>query len=115
MPVTPALDGNGLIHSDELLLAKMSSRESYGWNAREEDMNDQIFSQVIGRQYQGALKMLRNAIGSCPDDLWNDRSQNEAPFWHHVMHTLFFTRLYCCNQFPSDQSFATASEFMQLV
>lgn len=78
-------------------------------------MNDQKFSEVVGRQYQGALQMLRNAIECCPDDLWNDRSQNEAPFWHHVMHTLLFTRLYCCEQFPGDQSFAAASEFMVLV
>ena len=78
-------------------------------------MNDQKFSEAVGRQYHGGLTMLRNAINNCPDDLWNDRSQNEAPFWQHVMHTLFFTRLYCCDSFPSEQSLATASDFMSLV
>ena len=42
---------------------------------------------MIGRQYAAAIQMLRLAIESCPERLWDDRSEG-SPFWHLAYHAL---------------------------
>ena len=37
--------------------------------------------------------MLEDSLLACPDELWNDRSQ-QPEFWYLVYHTLFFLDLY---------------------
>ncbi len=54
---------------------------------------DNLWQALIGRQFAAAIQMARQAIESCPDDLWDDRSDG-SPFWHLAYHTLFFTDLY---------------------
>ncbi len=44
-------------------------------------------------QFGAAIDMLENAMDACPDELWNDRSQ-QPEFWYLVYHTLFFLDLY---------------------
>ena len=48
---------------------------------------------TLKSQYYASLAMLREAIDTCPAELWNsDRYVN--PFWHVAYHTLFYTHLY---------------------
>jgi hypothetical protein len=56
-------------------------------------MTDDHFSEIVGRQYQAALKMLRGVIEKCPGELWDAR-HDEAPPWQQMLHVLFYTRLY---------------------
>jgi len=48
---------------------------------------------ILRGQYGGSLKMLENAVGVCPDDLWLENA-GATPFWHVAFHTLFFADLY---------------------
>lgn len=48
---------------------------------------------VIARQYAAAIQMLRSAIETCPEDLWDDRAGG-TPFWHLAYHALFYTDFY---------------------
>ena len=48
---------------------------------------------VIRSQYQAALEMLRQAIATGPDALWDDPADKVA-FWRIAYHALFFTHLY---------------------
>lgn len=48
---------------------------------------------MIGRQFAAAIQMLRSALESCPDHLWDDRSEG-SPFWHLAYHALFYIDLY---------------------
>jgi hypothetical protein len=48
---------------------------------------------VICRQFAATIQMLRSAIESCPDNLWDDRSGG-TPFWHIAYHALFFADFY---------------------
>jgi hypothetical protein len=57
-------------------------------------MDNTDFAEVVRKQYAAALKMLRNAIEKCPDDVWDHRDPGEATFWGHAMHALFYTRTY---------------------
>ena len=56
-------------------------------------MDTKIF---IKSQYLAALKMLKDAIDKCPDDLWYD-DEPLNKFWHISYHTLFYTHLYLAN------------------
>jgi hypothetical protein len=51
------------------------------------------WQELIGRQFAAAIQMLRSAIETCPDQLWDDRSEG-SPFWHIAYHALFITDSY---------------------
>jgi hypothetical protein len=78
-------------------------------------MNDHTFSQILGRQYNAALAMMRNAIEKCPDDLWQQRSETEAPFWQHALHVLFYTRLYCFESLDAAGGAGNGQHVMTLI
>ena len=48
---------------------------------------------VFKSQYHASLSMLRDAIDSCPADLWTDDSYVNQ-FWQVAYHTLFYTDFY---------------------
>lgn len=50
-------------------------------------------TEAIANQYRAALSMLRTAIDTCPDDLW-DASVGRHAFWLIAYHTMFYTDLY---------------------
>jgi hypothetical protein len=49
--------------------------------------------KVIKSQYLAALAMLRQAVETCPDALWDAPGQKNR-FWHTAYHVLFYTHLY---------------------
>jgi hypothetical protein len=51
------------------------------------------WQEMICRQYAAAVQMIRLAIESCPDQLWDDRADG-SPFWHLAYHALFCTDFY---------------------
>ncbi|MGJ5815993.1 DinB family protein [Paludibaculum fermentans] len=65
-------------------------------------MND-YWPAVIGRQLAAAIQMTRAAIGACPVDLWDDRTEG-SPFWHIAYHSLFYTDLYLSDDVASFQA-----------
>ena len=48
--------------------------------------------QIIS-QYKASLKMLKNTIEACPEELWTLKSKSNT-FWHLAYHCLWFTNLY---------------------
>lgn len=44
-------------------------------------------------QFGASMKMFKQAVDKCPDNMWDDR-QFLNPFWHIAYHTLFFVHLY---------------------
>jgi hypothetical protein len=68
---------------------------------------DDSMKEIIWQQFGAAIDMLENAVLSCPDDLWCDRSQR-LEFWYVVFHTLFFVDLYLSD---SDVGFAPPAPF----
>lgn len=52
-----------------------------------------VLQTVIVSQYLAALRMLRQAIERCPDDVWDDPADANR-YWHIVYHVLFYTHLY---------------------
>jgi len=48
---------------------------------------------VLKSQYHASLAMLREAIDSCPAELWTS-DQHVNQFWQIAYHTLFYTHLY---------------------
>ena len=56
-------------------------------------MDDATILSSIARQYGTALKMLRQAIELCPDELWADATYRN-PYWHIAYHALFYAHLY---------------------
>lgn len=54
---------------------------------------DEGLRAALKSQYHAALAMLREAVESCPDDLWlSDAYRNAC--WQIAYHALFFTHLY---------------------
>src|SRR5690606_16958609 len=48
---------------------------------------------VLKSQYRAGLTMLREAVDSCPDEVWlNDEHVNA--YWQIAYHVLYFTHLY---------------------
>jgi hypothetical protein len=47
----------------------------------------------VKSQYLASLEMLQQAVVSCPDTMWDDRTYKNV-FWHVSYHLLFFTHLY---------------------
>jgi hypothetical protein len=62
---------------------------------------------IIWQQYGAAVDMLENAITSCPDTIWGDRSRNPE-FWYITYHTLFFLDFYLSD---SEDGFAPPTPF----
>jgi len=56
---------------------------------------------IVSSQIRAALKMLRSAIETCPNELWN-READHNPFWVLAYHTLYFAHLYLS---PSEDAF----------
>jgi hypothetical protein len=52
-----------------------------------------FLKNIIWSQLGVSVKMLENAIASCPDELWAEGSLPK-PYWTQVYHTLFFLDLY---------------------
>ena len=50
-------------------------------------------NNAIVSQYHAALQMLRNAVETCTDDLW-DASVGRHPFWLIAYHALYYADLY---------------------
>lgn len=44
-------------------------------------------------QYGAALRMMRDTVAACPDELWNDAHYGNR-FWHIAYHALFYTAFY---------------------
>ncbi len=44
-------------------------------------------------QFAASLKMLENAIGACPDEVWGDEI-SFYEFWYYAYHTIFWTDFY---------------------
>ena len=57
------------------------------------DMEIEFLKKIIWSQLGASVKMLENAITSCPDELWTDSSLPK-PYWNQVYHVLFFLDLY---------------------
>lgn len=54
---------------------------------------NEVWRDVLWRQFGAAIDMLENAMLACPDALWGDRSRTPE-FWYVAYHTLFFLDLY---------------------
>ena len=54
---------------------------------------DETFKSILRRQFGASIDMLENALASCPESLWSDRSR-QPEYWYVVYHTLFFLDLY---------------------
>lgn len=48
---------------------------------------------AVWQQFGATIDMLENAMHACPDELWNDRSQ-QPEFWYLAYHTLFWLDFY---------------------
>ncbi len=85
----PVLDEDGLL----ALLNGGGSRRAQIEFTGSGRMEDSAILGSIARQYQAALKMLREAIELCPEELWLG-AEYTNPFWRIVYHALFYTHLY---------------------
>jgi hypothetical protein len=54
---------------------------------------DAFWKTIIWQQFGASIDMLENAIRACPDDLWNDRSE-QPEYWYVVYHALFWLDFY---------------------
>ncbi len=52
-----------------------------------------LLKKMIWSQLGASVKMLENAIASCPDELWTDDSLPK-PYWTQAYHALFFLDMY---------------------
>lgn len=52
-----------------------------------------FWTELLERQFIASIQMLRKAIESCPEELWDDRSDG-TPFWHIAYHALFYCDFY---------------------
>jgi hypothetical protein len=52
-------------------------------------------------QYHAAMKMLKDAIEGCPDEMWTE-GDDPVAFWRVAYHTLFYTHLYLM---PDEKAF----------
>ena len=50
-------------------------------------------NEFIWSQFSAAIDTLENAINTCPDSLWGDRSKHHE-YWYMVFHTLFWLDYY---------------------
>ncbi|MEP6741889.1 MAG: DinB family protein [bacterium] len=54
---------------------------------------DENWKTIIWPQFGASIDMLENAMHACPDELWNDRTQ-QPEFWLLIYHTLFWLDFY---------------------
>ena len=54
---------------------------------------DATSRSILWDQFGASIDMLENAIRSCPDRLWGDRTR-QPEFWYLAYHTLFFLDFY---------------------
>ena len=54
---------------------------------------DNSWRTILWQQFGASIDMLENALLSCPDELWGDRSE-QPEYWYLVYHTLFWLDLY---------------------
>jgi hypothetical protein len=54
---------------------------------------DTNWGKILWQQFGASIDMLEDSLLACPDELWNDRSQ-QPEFWYLVYHTLFWLDLY---------------------
>ncbi len=50
----------------------------------------EVFVESCRRQYRQSFTMLRQVVELCPDELWDDGS-DEAAFWQQLYHVLLIT------------------------
>jgi hypothetical protein len=50
-------------------------------------------AELLARQYQATLMMLKDTIEKCPDGLWS-RETDRNQFWQTAYHALYFTHFY---------------------
>ena len=62
---------------------------------------------ILISQHEAALMMLRSAIGSCPDHLWDDGSQANR-YWHIAYPALFYAHLYSNESEASHEAWSLA-------
>jgi hypothetical protein len=51
------------------------------------------YLEIVRSQYLAALEMLKHAISTSPDAVWNDPADNNRS-WYVAYHALFFTHYY---------------------
>jgi hypothetical protein len=56
-------------------------------------MKDSLFLDICRNDYRAALQMTRRAIELCPEELWDQRT-DEPPFWQQAYHTLWAVDFY---------------------
>jgi hypothetical protein len=65
------------------------------------------WKKTVWQQFGAAVDMLENAMRSCPEELWGDRTL-QPEFWYTAFHTLFFLDLYLSE---SDVGFSPPAPF----
>jgi len=60
---------------------------------RRAQLDTDAFKAMLWSHFGAAIRMLENAIGDCPNSLWEYRSETR-PYWYLAYHTLFFFDLY---------------------
>lgn len=67
---------------------------------RKESAMSRFWNEAISNQFAASIKMVRDAIELCPNNLWDDRTDG-TPFWHIAYHTLFYCDLYLSDNLES--------------
>jgi hypothetical protein len=71
-------------------------------------MKDSLFLDICKNDYRAVFQMLHKAIELCPDELWNQRT-DEPPFWQQAYHTIHGTDFYLSDS-PGSSRLATPVE-----
>jgi hypothetical protein len=61
---------------------------------------DTTIKSAIWSQFGAAIDTLENAITTCPDDLWGDRSR-QPEYWYLIYHTLFWLDFYLSESYDN--------------
>ena len=69
----------------------------------------ELFKKCLVTQFGGALAMLEQCIGQCPDDEWEGQVGNHA-FWHVAYHALYYIDFYLS---ATEQSFEPPSFYRE--
>jgi hypothetical protein len=58
---------------------------------------ESVIKDAFKSQYRAGLRMLRECIERCPDELWGEvTDQFPRTYWRIAYHTIFYTHLYLC-------------------
>ena len=63
-------------------------------------MENKFINEIIWSQFGASIEMMENAIDTCPENLWSDRTQ-KPEYWYLVYHTLFWLDFYLTDN-PDD-------------